>query len=102
MERKACAMAFQKKVPTYRYMTDADRERLARVDHDPRNDYKNFKYMLVLGKKGLSQEVCITIHGKTEEEAKSNIESQLKFYKNADKDWTILRIEDLKNKDNFD
>ena len=95
-------MAFQKKVSTYTHLTQADRERLAKIDHDPRNDYKNFKKLLVLGKKGLSQEVCLTIYGKTEDEVKENIKSNLEFYKNADKEWTILRVEDSKSKESFD
>lgn len=93
-------MEFKKKKGfTGKYMTQADRERLAKVDHDPRNDWQKCKYLLVLGKKGLKQEICIKVYGKDEDEIKQHIKEHLEFFKSNDKNWTILRTENLKQKE---
>jgi len=44
----------KKKAPTYIRLTEADRERLARVEHDPRNDWQKLKHKVVLKSKNVA------------------------------------------------
>lgn len=86
----------RKKAPSYSYMTEADRERLARVEHDPRNDWQKLKHEVVLKNKNVAQEVVFYIYGKDEDDLKANINKQLKFFKAADESWEIVKNIDLK------
>ena len=62
-------MAFQKrhKEP---YLTASDRERLARMSDNPFAKLRKFKSLLTLECKGIKQEICIYIYGKSEEDIK--------------------------------
>lgn len=90
-------MAFQKKkVPTYKYLTAGDRERLAKIDDDPNKHWCKFKYLMTLKKEGLSQEICIKVYGETEEKVKEHIAEHLAFFKKADEKWILASVKNLK------
>lgn len=67
---------FKKRRPlTNAHLTEADRERLARVEHDPRNDWQTLKHKVILKNENVSQEVVFFMYGKDEEDLRANIAS---------------------------
>ena len=94
-------MAFQKrhKEP---YLTASDRERLARMSDNPFAKLRKFKSLLTLECKGIKQEICIYIYGKSEEDIKEKAKEHLDFFQKTSKDWKIKSLVDCKAKDDDD
>lgn len=86
----------KKKASAFVHLTEADRERLARVEHDPRNDWQKLKHKVVLKSKNVTQEVVFYMYGKDEDDLKANISKQLEFFKTANESWEIVEDVDLK------
>lgn len=86
----------KKKAPAYIHLTEADRERLAKVEHDPRNDWQKLKHKVVLKSKNVAQDVVFYMYGKNEDDLQANISKQLEFFKAADESWEIAEDVDLK------
>lgn len=91
-------MAYYKKrkAPAFIHLTEADRERLARVEHDPRNDWQKLKHKVVLKSKNVAQEVVFYMYGKDEDDLRDNIAKQLSFFKAADERWEISEDVDMR------
>lgn len=91
-------MAYYKKrkAPAFIHLTEVDRERLAKVEHDPRNDWQTLKHKVVLKSKNVAQEAVFYMYGKDEDNLKANINKQLEFFKAADKCWEIAEDINLK------
>lgn len=81
-------------------LSQADIERIKRIDQNPSEENRKVKVIMVLKNKGISAEVCITCYGKDKEELKRNIQYNVDFFKKADKKWDLLRIEDPYDKSN--
>lgn len=92
-------MAFQKKKHKEPYLTDSDRERLAKITDNPFAKLRKFKSLLTLVKKGLEQEVCIYVYGESEEAVKAKADEHLKFFQESDKSWKVKSLVDCKAKD---
>lgn len=87
---------------TNHYLTDADRARIAAIDSNPANEHRKCKLGLTLGHPEIKAQIYIIVYGKDESEAKENIAEHLKFFKEKDKKWKIVSVEDLKKREDDD
>lgn len=92
-------MAWQKKKFKEPYLTQADRERLAKIEHNPHALARKFKSLMTLKKKGLDQEICIYVYGESEDVVKAKAEEHLKFFQEKDKAWKMTSLKSLNNND---
>ena len=90
-------MAWQKKKFKEPYMTQADRERIARIEHNPHALARKFKSLLTLKKNGSEQEVCIYVYGESEDAVKTKAAEHVKFFQDHDKTWKMLSLKSLNN-----
>ena len=80
-------MAWQKKKFKEPYMTQADRERIARIEHNPHALARKFKSLLTLK----------NVYGESEDAVKTKAAEHVKFFQDHDKTWKMLSLKSLNN-----
>lgn len=92
-------MAFYKKPPTGRYLTETDKKRLAAIENSTANEWRKVKYQAIFTKDGLNQELCVMVYGKDEDEMKKHTAECLDFFQKNDKTWKLASLENMKKDD---
>ena len=81
------------------HLTDEDRKRIADIDSNPAMENRKCKFQITLKHSDIKAEICISVYGKDAEMVRSNIAEYLKFFRDADKRWELIKTEVMKKKD---
>lgn len=83
---------FKKKEP---YLTQADRERLARASESESHKQRKAKACIYLKKTGCKQEFVINVYAPNEEKLKTEIADKLKWFQEAEPKagWKIIKTD---------
>lgn len=78
------------------YLTEADRKRIADLDHNPWLEDRKLKVGITLKHPSIKAEIYIVCYGKNKEMLKQYIAEHLDFFQKHDKQWKLINVEELK------